>query len=222
MHVGYLVSSFVALVAALALTRQWLTSLTQLLIMRFVASPNVTSFYAETIFLAIALVIFLYYFFGARLVCVKWLLGRMLYYEALSEIVWNHMGTNIQGQSIGTFVQLRDRAVKMGVSQAVISLFEANLSVSLWHRKHSKVDLGDKQNETLKDQLQKSLRKPFNITDDSICWVTQKYYDQPAPLWRRWNRADLLFIAYRYVLDGYRKDKKRYVEDLENAAADSA
>jgi hypothetical protein len=212
----------VALVAALALTRQWLTSLTQLLIMRFVASPDVTSFYAETIFLAIALVIFLYYFFGARLVCVKWLLGRMLYYEALSEIVWYHMGTNIQGQSIGTFMQLRDRAVKMGVSQAVISLFEANLSVSLWYRKHSKVDLGDKQNETLKDQLQKSLRKPFNITDDSICWVTQKYYDHPAPLWRRWNRADLLLIAYRYALDGYRRDMKRYVEDLENAAANSA
>ena len=72
-------------------------------------------------------------------------------------------------------------------------------------------------------QLQEKLRKiqPFAITDDSVCWIGHTYYAQTAPLFRFWNRADLLLLADRYALKGYRKDVEEYVECLEKASGNS-
>lgn len=223
-RVGYLVSSFVALIAVFALTKEWLASLVAYAAETVLTIPlsQISTIWIETLVLGIDACFFLVYIFGKFHFCFRYLLGRMQYYQALSEIVWDHMGITPSTRSMYHVELLRQRAVGekgIGINEAILSLFEARLSVSIWHRKHSNLRLNASENKDLRTELQQTLRsiEPFAVTHDDICWVGHTYYAQPAPLFGRWNKADLLLLAHRDALRGYRQHVRRYVESLGEA-----
>lgn len=173
--------------------------------------------------------LFVAYFFGywpwPRFVSFTYLFGRIRYYMALSQLVWEHMGISVGTGDVSVFYTLKERAVGKegkGIDEAIISLFEARLSVSLWHRRHPGLTLsGDPR--TLSDELLE-LRKRLQaelesaevlrVVSANICDVSRAYYEQRAPLWGRRNLADLLHLAYSPALEGSRKGSREIIEGL--------
>jgi hypothetical protein len=124
-HTGYLLTSFGVIIALFALLNQWI----------FLGIENKTVAYVVSSMI-IAAVLILY--FGARLpypVCFQYLLGRIQYYQCLSEVAWDHMGVTKTNTTLVN--ALEERARMLGIMPAVLTRFEFILYYTLRKRQNN-------------------------------------------------------------------------------------
>lgn len=142
------------------------------------------------VFLLLALSGFVY-FFSDYTYCFRYLYGRTLLYSNLLEITWEHMGlTDRLAWKSVDFTRLKSRALRLGIREAVTSLFEAYLFV------------GKHQDKEFSDKLTEDNLKAFDAY--GYYDAERTYYNQPTFFDRRgWKVIDLLLIAYRGTILSY-------------------
>lgn len=137
--------------------------------------------------------------------------GRLQYYIALTEIVWLHMGLVEQHVDRKLFQLLKDRALcsswrhenmdrSLGMVQAVKTLFEARLYISLRRMKASNYELDD-EGQAL-----------FNLSEYYTVEHTMSSYGG--------LKRDLMFSIYRKTLRGYRLSELKKAPSLREKTDD--
>jgi len=156
-----------------------------------------------------------YSFWGFHLLSFKYLVGRLQYYIQLSHIVWEHMGAKSppKGNPKEDFMQkLKNRALKVGIEQAITTLFEARLYVSGCSRQRYNRGrpLGDIK-ESERDEEDQNLMMYF-------CEVSQDVLQSRHPYTTRMFRYDfdnLLYLAYKKQINQYCKPPEEKRDDKE-------
>jgi hypothetical protein len=155
----------------------------------------------------------------------KYLLGRTQYYIALSQAVWEHMGLKSFPQpkrpKEDHMLLLKKRALsyKYGIENAVISLFEARLFLSLLHGEMPKQWLAEPDERLVKEQqeekawVDRNLKEAFDL-DPSILHASQAPYARGVFWYPRLEK--LLQFAYGSQIAYYLSDEKKETEESED------
>ena len=126
-----------------------------------------------------------------------YLLARVQYYNALSQVVWDHMGSSSPDPTY--FERLKQRALQVprnggiGIQQAVGTLFEAHLYLS-YHPEKRKDDC--------------CWKKIFNLQEFSREFTVSSY---DRNLFGVLKLSRLLMVAYRGTLKSYLSPKNEDV-----------
>jgi hypothetical protein len=198
-HVGYLLTSFVGLLALFSLTREWIQGGIYFLILLFPSGLlpiPLTASETAIIWTAMVFLVILGAYLIAPLrypVCFGYFLGRTQYYICLSEIIWTHMGITTRDRIYVERLMNRILANDElnGIRAAVMRTFELYLCVSICLRKHTVFD--------------PSWFPAFSATKEDIS-AADFYYNRR--ILRAWNLADLLTRLYRHSLQAYENSNK--------------
>jgi hypothetical protein len=178
-HAGYLITSFIAVMAFLSAA------------LSIIMSPTLGNiplwWRMVAMFFVIATTLLLYFCLNKPWpILFRYLLGRMQLYFCLSNIVWEHMGLNTSGDYAD---RLRGRTADPnlnGIEDSVGTYFAARLYISICNQEWKHLEMDAIEEDFGAEGLLRSL------------WPYESRF-------LRWKLTDVLVLAYRQTLQGYEK-----------------
>jgi hypothetical protein len=203
-HAGYLIASFVGLLALFNLIRGDVIQFFGWICFWANVSPALAPALAYSL---LGVLLILYLLLNKPLPFLfPYLLGRVQYYGTLSWIVWEHMG--VTGATEEYFVSLRSRVLRkhekdypLGLSLAIKSLFEARLYVSLCLNSKKKPEPNWWEHFYLLENEATRLYDP-NMTPEENKEEHPLY--SKGEIFSIFSKTKLLHLAYQPTLDSYR------------------
>jgi hypothetical protein len=151
----------------------------------------------QTRLLVLGLIIagILVYLFVGFTLSFRYLCGRGLFYSNLSQIIWEHMGTTAAyAWTADPYVEkLEQRALRMGIHRAVITLFEARLFATRCRRRH------------LDYQVTEENLRAFDAAPELV----KRENDYKGSTLRLWRNDEMLFLAYKATIKSLLDSKKK-------------
>ena len=197
-HAGYLITSFVVIVALLSTIANVVFSQT---LQGLIFCQRVAVMSA-----VLATVCACYFFINKPLPFLfTYLFGRMQFYNCLSEMTWLHMGVTTNDNDFVRRLRIRTSSSDLdGIRSSLIRLFEAYLYVSAFRQKRGIEPSKDADDEP-EELRSTNWRERFACDGLDFNWTSQ-YYNGKL-LWA-WDRTTVLLRAYKSQLNEYGKQKE--------------